>query len=668
MKIFVGPSELHLKKELAALGKSRLLRDPDTHMSWKSPLSSTSFGTTLNFSTGNENVENKEGMNDLSGSFELPSGYEKRRRNVYLYNWGHHSSKSSDSGFQLDESKNQTSVKDSPGEITNNTLKLDSRNGAYLEDPVNSSGISGKIPEISVRKTARKSSRGVTLRRRNKKNSSVTKMLDLALNSLGALKSSGQSDVSGYCSSEELLGSKHKLSQKIGCCSQCASPVFSRSACGNWSNSTKILKNARREWSSLSCTPALNTSNNRCGGQILNTGRSWDRTSASFNGDELDQLDYSSQICGLPCSLSKRAKEPCSRSCSSPSLSDTPRRMVRSILCGSRTVHSKRSSNSHKHKYAPKSSQGMPLLTNSFDGVDSSADSATDELATNFGEIDLEAVNRLDGRRWSNCRSQEGPELEPPEGFNFHMAEEKCLSQKYRPRSFDEIVGQNIVVQSLNSAILKGRIAPAYLFQGPHGTGKTSIAHIFAAALNCLSAGEKRPCGLCSECSNFATGIGLDMKEVDATNKKDIGKIRLLLKRMATGTTFPRYKVFVIDECHMLSSKSWSAFMKFLEAPLSRVVFIFITIDPDRLPRAVASWCQKYLFPKIKDADIAFRLRKLSAEENLDVEWDAIDLIALNSDGSLRDAETMLDQLSLLGKKITTTIVNDLVSPFSISH
>ena len=112
----------------------------------------------------------------------------------------------------------------------------------------------------------------------------------------------------------------------------------------------------------------------------------------------------------------------------------------------------------------------------------------------------------------------------------------------------------------------------------------------------------------------------------------------------------------------MLSSKMWSAFTKFLDEPPPRVVFIFITIEPNNLPRAMVSRCQRYIFSKVKDADIIIRLRKLSAAENLDVELDALDLIALNSDGSLRDAETMLDQLSLLGRKITTSLVNDLVS------
>lgn len=653
----IGPSELHLKKELTALGKSRFLRDPDTHMSWKSPLNSASVGSSnLNF--GNEHSENKKDMDKSTGSFELPPGHEYRRKKVYLYNWGHHSSKSSDSGIQLDKDKMETSIQDSPEEDTSNTLELDFKGDAYLEEAEKSRGFEGKNSEISVRKAVRKSSRGIVLRKKNKKNSAVTEMLDLASNSLETLQSAGKSDDSGYCSSEELQKSKSKLTQKIGYCSQCASPVLSRSGCGNWSNSAKILRSARRERSSFSCTPASNSSSYRYRGPKLSAGRSWE-----ISGGEADQLDGNVEIRAFPFNLSMQTREPFSRSCSSASFSDTPRRMLRSIICGSHTGRSRRrSSSSHKHNYTPKSSQGVPLLTNSFDGIGSSEDSATNELATSFGELDLEAMSRLDERRWPNCRSQ-GPELGPPEGFDSRMIEETCLSQKYRPRSFDEIVGQNIVVESLNSAIVKGRVAPAYIFQGPRGTGKTSVARVFAAALNCLSTEEIRPCGLCTDCNNFASGIAVNIIEVDARNKREIGKIRYLLRKMPACTAFSSYKVFVIDECHLLSSKSWSAFMKFLEGPHSRVVFIFITNDSESLPRAVVSRCLKYLFSKVKDADIALRLRKLSAEENLDVEWDAVELISSNSDGSLRNAETMLDQLSLLGKKITISVVKDLVSP-----
>ncbi|RWW19869.1 hypothetical protein GW17_00016048 [Ensete ventricosum] len=284
-----------------------------------------------------------------------------------------------------------------------------------------------------------------------------------------------------------------------------------------------------------------------------------------------------------------------------------------------------------------------------------------DELSSKLGELDLEARSRLDGRRWSSCKSQEGLQIDLSGGAAFDIADQRSLSQKYQPRCFHEIIGQNIVTQSLGNAITRGRIAPAYLFHGPRGTGKTSAAKIFAAALNCLSTEENKPCWFCSECTAFSSRNGTSLKEANATNKMSIDQVRHLLKSLSLAKTISQYKVFVIDECHLLSSKNWSMFMKFLEEPLPRVVFIFVTIEPSSLPHSIMSRCQKYNFLKVKDVDIVCRLKKLSIKENLDVELDALNLIALNSNGSLRDAEIMLEQLSLLGKRITSSLVIDLV-------
>ena len=217
------------------------------------------------------------------------------------------------------------------------------------------------------------------------------------------------------------------------------------------------------------------------------------------------------------------------------------------------------------------------------------------------------------------------------------------------------------------NSISRGRVAPIYLFQGPRGTGKTSTAKIFAAALSCLVTEGSKPCGICRGCTDFISGKSKDVIEVDSTNKKAVDRVRYLLKSLSIAplSAFSRYKILLIEECHLLSSKAWLAFLKFLEEPPPRVVFIFVTTDVDNVPCTVLSRCQKYLFNKIKDSDIVSRLRKIVAEENLDVDPEALDLIALNADGSLRDAETMLDQLSLLGKRITPTLVNELVSLLS---
>ncbi|XXG87034.1 hypothetical protein AAC387_Pa11g1820 [Persea americana] len=658
----IDPSGLHLKKELTALRKARFLRDPETSSSWRSPFSSRSLAATHGWSCGNGI---KGESNEANGSFvrselesNLPPRSESNRKKVFLYNWRQHSGKSSDGGLKLDKDNRSALVLGSPNDSLSDTLKGDSRSDTHFEDPKTFFGVGERNLETPTRRVTKKLKKSTISKHRFLRNSVTPRQLDIPSSSLRAL-SIGQSDDTEYCNSEDLQLSLQNLSCKMGYISRPASPLLS--GYENWSSSSKMYKNTRREDSSYSYTPASTSSFNRYGDRYPSTVGSWDGTTASFDGDEVDQLDLPrGQGCGIPC-WSKKTKHRGFGGCYSPSLSDTLRRKGSSIFCGSRTLyHKRRSSTSRKQSGFSKSSHSLPLLTNSCDGGGSSVDTGSDELSTNFGELDLEASSRLDGRRWSSCRSQEGLELVLTAGAD-EAPDHRSLSQKYRPRAFDELIGQNIVVQSLTNAILRGRIAPVYLFQGPRGTGKTSIARIFASALNCLSTEEAKPCGLCRECTDFASGKSSNVKEVDATNKKGIDKVKYLLKKLFVALPLLRFKVFIINECHLLPSKAWSAFLKFLEEPPSRVVFIFVTIDPDNVPRTVISRCQKYLFPKIKDADIVTRLMKLSNEENLDVDPEALDLIALNSDGSLRDAEMMLDQLSLLGKRITTSLVNDLI-------
>ncbi|XWS16631.1 hypothetical protein CRYUN_Cryun34aG0107300 [Craigia yunnanensis] len=462
------------------------------------------------------------------------------------------------------------------------------------------------------------------------------------------------------------------------------SPLLLKLKHKSWSHSSsRLLKTGRKEDSSYSySTPALSSSSySKYFNHNPSTVGSWDATTTSLNDgdDEVDDpLDLPGrQGCGIPCYWTKRTpKHRCvCGSCYSPSLFDTLRRKGSNILCGNQSVyhrHRRSSSLSNKRRISLRSAQGLlPLLSNSADGRGRSSIGtrcSDDELSTNFGELDLEALSRLDGRRWSSsCRSQDGLEIVAltGEGGEEGTPENiKSLSQKYKPMFFDELIGQNIVVQSLRNAVSRGRIAPFYLFQGTHGTGKTSTARIFAAALNCLATEDAKPCGYCTECTEFISGKSRELWEVDSTNRKGIDRVRYLLRSLSTGipSSSSSYKVFVIDECHLLPSKIWLALLKFLEDPPPRVVFVFITTDLDNVPCTVQSRCQKYLFNKIKDSDIMARLRKISTDEDLEVESDALDLIALNADGSLRDAETMLEQLSLLGKRISTSLVNELVS------
>ncbi|KAH7429963.1 hypothetical protein KP509_09G075500 [Ceratopteris richardii] len=239
-------------------------------------------------------------------------------------------------------------------------------------------------------------------------------------------------------------------------------------------------------------------------------------------------------------------------------------------------------------------------------------------------------------------------------------ARHRSLSQKHQPKTFKDLVGQPMVAQSLSNAILRGKIAPVYLFQGPRGTGKSSTARIFTAALNCSSADNLRPCGTCKECVSLYAGKNFDVREVNAAGNASVESMKLLLKHISL-PALSSYKVFIIDECHLLGPESWNALLKSLEEPPSYVVFILITTDAETLPRTALSRCQKFLFSKIRDADIVSRLQMIASLENIDVEFAALQLIASRSDGSLWDAEMTLDRISLLGKTATLSVVQELV-------
>nr|DAD34374.1 TPA_asm: hypothetical protein HUJ06_005014 [Nelumbo nucifera] len=237
----------------------------------------------------------------------------------------------------------------------------------------------------------------------------------------------------------------------------------------------------------------------------------------------------------------------------------------------------------------------------------------------------------------------------------------RSFCQKFRPRSFNELVGQHVVARSLLSAISKGRITSFYLFHGPRGTGKTSTSRLFAAALNCLSLEEHKPCGLCRECTLFFSGRSRDIKEVDPARTNRVDRVRSLLKTAVLPPISSRFKVFIVDECHLLQGEAWATVLNSLEDLPRHVVFVMITVDLEKLPRSAISRCQRYHFPKIKDAEIASKLERICVEECLDFDKVALDFIAAKSNGSLRDAEMMLDQLSLLGKRITISLAYELI-------
>jgi DNA polymerase III subunit gamma/tau len=211
----------------------------------------------------------------------------------------------------------------------------------------------------------------------------------------------------------------------------------------------------------------------------------------------------------------------------------------------------------------------------------------------------------------------------------------RTLTQKYRPKNFREIVGQSVVVKSLSTAIMKGKVAPVYLFIGSRGTGKTSAARVFAAGLNCESLDyARRPCGICRECGTMALNRSADVRELDAASNADLASMRAA---MGSFTPAGRYKVFIVEGCDSLSADIWNAFLKVLEEPPTNVVFILITTDAEQIPATATSRCQKFHFSKVKEADIVTRLEALARKEGLAVEDGALALIAARSDGSLRD-------------------------------
>ena len=237
------------------------------------------------------------------------------------------------------------------------------------------------------------------------------------------------------------------------------------------------------------------------------------------------------------------------------------------------------------------------------------------------------------------------------------------LHHKYRPQTFAELVGQEAIAQTLTSAILQERIAPAYLFTGPRGTGKTSSARIFAKSLNCIStvAPTPTPCGKCNVCQEIARGSTLDVIEIDAASNTGVDNIRDLIERAQFSPVQCRYKVYVIDEVHMLSTQAFNALLKTLEEPPDRVVFVLATTDPQRVLPTIISRCQKFDFRRIPLDSMIAHLHKIAQLEKINIASDAVQMIAQLAQGGLRDAESLLDQLSLFPGQVTVEKVWDLV-------
>jgi len=237
------------------------------------------------------------------------------------------------------------------------------------------------------------------------------------------------------------------------------------------------------------------------------------------------------------------------------------------------------------------------------------------------------------------------------------------LHHKYRPQRLDQLVGQEAIAATLGNALRSGRIAPAYLFSGPRGTGKTSSARILARSLNCMGSDGPTPdpCGVCELCTAIAAGNALDVIEIDAASNTGVDNIRELIERSRFAPVQARWKVYVVDECHMLSTAAFNALLKTLEEPPPRVVFVLATTDPQRVLPTILSRCQRFDFRRIPLEALEGHLRWIAGQEGIAISAEALHVVAQRAQGGLRDAESLLDQLSLLPPPIEPLAVWELL-------
>jgi DNA polymerase-3 subunit gamma/tau len=236
------------------------------------------------------------------------------------------------------------------------------------------------------------------------------------------------------------------------------------------------------------------------------------------------------------------------------------------------------------------------------------------------------------------------------------------IARRYRPQRFEDLVGQEHVAKALQQAIASDRVGHAYLFTGARGVGKTSAARIIAKALNCVEGPTPTPCNQCDVCQRVASGDDVDVLEIDGASNRGIDEIRQLRQNVAVRPSRVRYKIYIIDEVHMLTKEAFNALLKTLEEPPEHVKFIFATTEPQKIPITILSRCQRFDFAGISSSAIQERLTQIAAAEGVEIETDALQILASRAAGSMRDSQSLLEQLLAQGgDRITAGDVNNLL-------